>query len=122
MNNDGVRLRYRGKNYVYTDPKVEAVLQAAPYFESVQSPGSTAYSITTSYGESDNTTTSLDWGVGFSGEAKVSALAAAKVAIEAGAAFNYTWEWEDSWTTSYTSTFEATDQNTVLLQRTPILF
>lgn len=122
MNNDGVRLRYRGKNYVYTDPKVEAVLQAAPYFESVQSPGSTAYSITTSYGESDNTTTSLDWGVGFSGEAKVSALAAAKMAIEAGAAFNYTWEWEDSWTTSYTSTFEATDQNTVLLQRTPILF
>ena len=51
-------------NYVYTDPKVEAVLQAAPYFDGVQGTGSTVYSIDTSYGESDNTTTSLDWGVG----------------------------------------------------------
>ena len=121
-NDDGVRLRYRGKNYVYTDPKVEAVLQAAPYFDGVQEPGSTVYSIDTSYGESDNTTTSLDWGVGFSGEVEVSLLVAAKLALEAGAAFNYTWEWEDGWETSYNSVFETTNQNTVLLQRTPILF
>ncbi|MBQ6478524.1 MAG: collagen-like protein [Erysipelotrichaceae bacterium] len=121
-NTDGVRLRYRGKNYVYTDPKVEAVLQAAPYFGGVQEPGSTVYSIDTSYGESDNTTTSLDWGVGFSGEVEVSLLVAAKLALEAGAAFNYTWEWEDGWETSYNSAFETTNQNTVLLQRTPILF
>jgi hypothetical protein len=121
-NTDGVRLRYRGKNYVYTDPKVEAVLQAAPYFDGVQEPGSTVYSIDTSYGESDNTTTSLDWGVGFSGEVEVSLLVAAKLALEAGAAFNYTWEWEDGWETSYNSVFETTNQNTVLLQRTPILF
>ncbi len=121
-NADGVSLRYRGKNYVYSDPKIEAVLQAAPYFDGVQDPGSTVYSIETTYGESDNTTTSLDWGVGFSGEAEVSALASAKMALEAGAAFNYTWEWETGWETSYNSSFETTDQNTVLVQRTPIIF
>lgn len=121
-NTDGVRIRYRGKNYIYSDPKIEAVLQAAPYFDGVQDPGSTTYSIDTSYGESDNTTTSLDWGVGFSGEAEVSALASAKMAIELGAAFNYTWEWEKGWETSYNSVFETTNQNTVLIQRTPIIF
>ena len=121
-NADGVSVRYRGKNYVYSDPKIEAVLQAAPYFNGVQDPGSTVYSIETTYGESDNTTTSLDWGVGFSGEAEVSALWSAKMALEVGAAFNYTWEWETGWETSYKSCFETTDQNTVLVQRTPIIF
>ena len=121
-NDDGVRLRYRGKNYVYSDPKIEAILQAAPYFDGVQSPGSTVYSFSTGYGTSDDTTTSLDWGVGFTGEGEVSLLVAAKLAIEAGAAFNYTWEFEKGYETNYTSSFETTNQNTVLIQRTPIVF
>ncbi len=121
MDFDGVRLRYAGKNYIYTDPKIEAVLQAAPYFSGVQEAGSTVYAITTSYGESTETTVSLDWSVGLSQELQVEAGPAFKVALDTGAAFNYTWEWEDGWTVSYKSSFETTNQNTVLLQRTPII-
>jgi hypothetical protein len=121
MNFDGVRLRYAGKNYIYSDPKIEAVLQAAPYFDGVQEPGSTVYAISTSYGTSTETTTSLDWSVGLSQELQVEVGPAFKVALDTGAAFNYTWEWVDSWTTKYTSAFEATNENTVLLERTPII-
>ncbi|MBR6007029.1 MAG: VCBS repeat-containing protein, partial [Clostridia bacterium] len=31
-NNDGIICRYKGKGYVYSDPQVMAILQAAPYF------------------------------------------------------------------------------------------
>ena len=121
INDDGVRLRYRRKDVVYSDPKVEAVLQAAPYFEGMNEPGSTTYEISTIYGTSDTTTSSVDWGVGFTSEASGGLLGKVKITFEAGAAFNYSQEWTDEQETTYASSFETTDQNTVLIQRTPIV-
>jgi hypothetical protein len=51
--NDGVMAKYAGKGWVYTDPSILAVLQAAPYFGELGSysdfGGTTSYSVTTGY-------------------------------------------------------------------------
>jgi hypothetical protein len=46
---DGYLIKYAGKTFVYSDPKVEAILQAAPYFSGITSPGSTTYKVETDY-------------------------------------------------------------------------
>ena len=63
---DGLRVKYIGKSFNYTDPTVMAVLQAPPYFEELKGAMTgyeTAYTITTSYsyatGEGKSTSFSI---------------------------------------------------------------
>lgn len=121
---DGLRCRYVGTEYIYTDPQVMAVLQAAPYFKELGNwntfMGNTSYTITTSYGSTTAGSKSwnVDAGVVVDGEAGFI------VNVEAHLNAGYTHSNTDSWGTTYsstnTSTFTACAEDTVLVRRIPL--
>lgn len=121
---DGIKLKYTGTSFSYTDPEVKAVLQAAPYFKELGDgsafSGSTSYSIKTSYGETTDDSTSFSIGLGAYGEGKVGFIVNAKLRVQAGFIFNKTWGKSKNYTISYTDTFQATESDTVVLQRLPL--
>lgn len=121
---DGVKLKYTGTSFAYTDPEVKAVLQAAPYFSELGDgsvfSGSTSYSIQTSYGETTDDSISFSIGVGAYGEGKVGIVVDAKLRIQAGFGFSKTWGKTRSYTTTYSDTFQAAEYDTVVLQRLPL--
>jgi uncharacterized repeat protein (TIGR02543 family) len=119
---DGVMAKYAGKGYVYTDPSILAVLQAAPYFGELGSyssfGGTTSYSVTTSYTYGKTSSNNVSFGFGFAGDFEFPAV---QVSVEAGYTLNWSKSFEHSLTTSYSSTFTAGPYDQVILQRTPAL-
>ena len=117
---DTTLIEYSGIHYLtYSDPKVLAVIAAAPYFKDVDiiSDYDYAWQNTTSFssisggGHSDLVSVDFEIGGYFEGDYTV---AGAAVAIEASAGF--TMEWEHATTTSreYTLTFETSqDEDSV---------
>lgn len=117
---DTTLIEYSGIHYLtYSDPKVLAVVAAAPYFNDVDviSDYDYAWQNTTSFssisGSGSSALVSIDFEIGgyFEGDYTI---AGAAVAIEASAGF--TMEWEHSTTTSreYTLTFETSqDEDSV---------
>jgi uncharacterized repeat protein (TIGR02543 family) len=120
--NDGVMAKYDGKGYVYTDPSVLAVLQAAPYFGELgpysDFAGTTSYSVTTSYTYGKTSSDNVSFGFGFAGDFEFPFVQAS---VEAGYTLNWSKSFENSLTTTYTSTFTAGPYDQVVLQRTPAL-
>lgn len=116
---DGLHARYVGKDYVYTDPEVMAILQAAPYFDEMKdfSSGTTSYDITVSNSYETTNGNSVSFGIGpaFESEAKV-------VSIDVTA--QYATDWSESFskglTTSKTVSFTAKGEDQVIMYRTPI--
>ncbi|MGI6109538.1 MAG: Ig-like domain-containing protein [Eubacteriaceae bacterium] len=122
IDTDGTNVRYLTKQYSYTDPQLEAVLQAAPYFGELGSyndfnNGSTSYTITQAYSIGKTQTMSTSIGVGYTSEVETSNV---KTSMEAGYTFDYTKEFEESFTTTYSTTFSAGPHDTIIIQRTPI--
>lgn len=122
---DGVTAKYNSKYYAYSDPTVQAVLQAAPYFDELGGygnfdDGATSYSITTSYsyGEGTETTHSVSAGAWF--DMEYGLVAGFTLNVETGYQGEFTSSFENSLTTSYTDIFTAGAEDTVVLQRTPV--
>ncbi len=120
--NDGVTAKYKGKGYTYTDPEVQAVLQAAPYFGELGGwgdfQGSTTYGFTTTYEFSTSEGKETSWGVGVSMEVEAVAV---KVALEAQYLSAKNTEFENSLETSYSTEFSAGPKDSVILSRTPLI-
>jgi len=118
--NDGVVAKYAGKGWVYTDPSILAVLQAAPYFSELGSysdfGGTTSYSVTTGYTYGKTSSDNVSFGFGFAGDFQAGPVA---ISVEAGYTLNWSKSFEDSLTTSYTTTFTAGPYDQVIVQRTP---
>lgn len=113
---DSIVAKYVGKDFVYTDPNVVAVLQAAPYFAEFD-PGnsSTTYGYSESYVVSQGHGEEYSYSVGVSTEVEAGAV---KVAFDAGYCSEIINEYTRSRETTYTTTFEANGENQVILRRT----
>lgn len=116
---DGIHARYVGKDYVYTDPEVMAIIQAAPFFEEMKdfSSGTTTYEITVSnsYEKTEGNSVSFGIGPAFESEAKV-------VSIDLTAQYATDWSesFSDGLTKSKTIGFSAKGEDQVIMYRTPI--
>ena len=118
--NDTTLIEYSGIHYLtYSDPKVLAVIAAAPYFEDVDiiSDYDYAWQNTTSLssisgsGHSDLVSVDFEIGGYFEGDYTI---AGAAVAIEASAGFTMEWEKATTRSYEYTLTFETSqDEDSV---------
>ena len=121
--NDGIKVRYTNTDYFYADPNVVAVLQAAPYFSELGGyddfGGSTSYSVTTSKTLTDISGCDLSLGVGL--KFKWGTEEFGELESKVGYALDVSWGYEQSYTTSYTTTFEAGAYDTVVVDRTPYI-
>ncbi len=116
---DGILARYSTKELVYSDPNLVAVLQAAPYFGELSgTEGSTAYEVGVEYTIGEQSSQSTSFSIGISAEVE-----GPGVKTSFGAGYNASWSksFEESVTESYSTTFEAGEENVVVLQRTPIV-
>ena len=119
---DGLLAQYSGKSYVYSDPTILSVLQAAPWFSELGTwsdfQGSTSYGLTQSYEMTKTTGNSVSWGAGFAMDSDSGI--GAKIALQTGYAGDWSESFEESISTSYTATFAAGPYDSVVLHRTPI--
>ena len=118
INDDGLMVKYEGKDYMYADPQVQAILQAAPYFKELgKNFGDTSLSYTESYnyGTGDSDTNSYSAGIATSGGGGFF-----EVSFNAGytgMTRNFT---EKNFRTEHTTEFNATNYDSVILYRTPM--
>ena len=118
---DGIMAKFKGAAYAYTDPEVIAVLEAAPYFEECQEPGSLSYTITNGSGRSKSEGWDVSFNVGFSGESELRLGGKAKVGVEAGVTNGFSKTFTDSYSVSESTTITATDKTSVIVNRTPYM-
>ncbi|MBP3304846.1 MAG: apolipoprotein A1/A4/E family protein [Oscillospiraceae bacterium] len=113
---DSVVGRYSGKAYAYTDPTPVAFLQAAPYFSELGAENSsTQYSYSEGYRVTSGTSEEVSYNVGFASEVEAGAV---KASMEVGLAYELNQEFTKSIDKTFTTTFEANDQNQVILRQT----
>lgn len=123
VDNDGLLARYSKTGYVYTDPEVVAVLEAAPYFSKIDDMGGyddpcgTSYSISTSYEYSTSSGDSVSFGAGFAGEVSAGF---GKMALELGYSLEWSQEFEDAYSETSTTTWSAQYEDIVCIKRTPV--
>ncbi|MDO5141252.1 MAG: hypothetical protein Q4D40_07260, partial [Eubacteriales bacterium] len=120
-NYDGTyaRLSKDGAGYLYSNPVVEAILQAAPYFAELgQTAGGTTYTMTTTFGSSHSTEKSHSFGGGFADDFKSTAVT---VNVKTGGGGGFSSGYTDSFTKKYSQSFKAASQDTVVITRTPVL-
>ena len=121
--NDGIIAKYAGKGWVYSDPEIVALLQAAPYFQELDDAGAlytdgeTAYSVTESYSLEKTTSNAVSFGVGGT-HSLAGTLGGYEV--KAGYALDWSEEFTKAQTTSQTITWHAFE-NSVVISRTPVI-
>ena len=123
IDDDGMLVRHTDTYYYYEDPTVEAVLQAAPYFDELGGwndfGGQTTYSATVSRSLIDI------WGythsIHFGFKGKLGAEKVGELELKVGYALDLDYEHEKTYTSSYTTTFNAGPYDTVVVQRTPYI-
>lgn len=125
---DGLKTRFIGTSYMYADPSVEVVIQAAPYFEELgdwnDQEGATSFSTTSGITLADTTGVDLSVSLGaiFKGEVGNATIGpTAEVEIHAGITAAFNWEWEHAHTETYTTTFEAGPYDIVVIKRVPLI-
>ncbi len=124
MDDDGLMGRFVKKGYVYTDPEVYAVLQAAPYFADInkaggyEDPGDTAYGFSYSFGNSTSRSDNVSFEVGLNSEVAGPAL---KMSLELGYAMDWSHSYETSYKVETSTTFHAQSKSIVVLSRVPQL-
>lgn len=112
---DSVVGNYAKTEAFYSDPEVIAVLQAPPYFKELDYGNSaTVYSYSMTYGKSESE--GYDFTVGFGICASVDSPIV-KFELEETVKSGLTEEFENSVETTYTTTFEASGQNQVIMRR-----
>ena len=116
IGDDSVITRYSGKAFAYTDPTVVAFLQAAPYYSELGAENSsTKYSYSESYRSTRGTGSEESFNVGITAELEAGPL---KTEMSMGCAFELNKEFTESVENTFTGTFEANDQNQVILRQT----
>ena len=123
-NNDGLLARLDSMTYLYADPNVNAVLQAAPYFEEIDAAGgygdsgATSYTIETGYeyATSSGETTSIGAGLEVDAELKV-----VSIGLELGYNYEYSESFEKAFEETSAATFEAQEQDVVVISRIPVM-
>ena len=116
IGDDSVITRYSGKAFAYTDPTVVAFLQAAPYYSELGAENSsTKYSYSESYRSTRGTGAEESFNVGITAELEAGPL---KTEMSMGCAFELNKEFTESVENTFTGTFEANDQNQVILRQT----
>ena len=126
VNDDAVKVRYVGTDYIYADPEIKAVLQASPYFGSLGDwnafLANTSYSVTTSYATSDTTTNTWGMEIGYTVNEKISMPIGPDItqSMSMGYTRTDTSSFTTTYTTSYTDTFSAGPYDTVVIRRIPI--
>lgn len=116
VGSDTVVAKYSGKAYAYTDPTPVAFLQAAPYYSELEAGNSsTQYSYSEGYRVSNGTSTEVSYDVGFAMEAEAGPV---QMSMDTGVAYELNEEFVSSIDKTYTATFEANDQNQVILRQT----
>ena len=120
IDSDGLRVKYVGKTFNYTDPTVMAVLQAPPYFDELKGAMTgyeTSYTITTSYSYATGEGKSTSFSIG--GELEVEAEV-----VKLNTELSYATNWEKTFTKELTTsdeyTFTAIGEDQVVLYRTPV--
>ena len=126
---DGLVVRYTGKDYEYTNPEVMAVLLASPYFEDLldeyENVGATGFGTSkgTEHAASSTATNSVGAYVSF--EQDISLFGLIDIAsFEFETAYNYEWSQTNETSTSYTTSisFETgSGSNQVVLICTPAI-
>ena len=111
---DGIMAKFKATAYAYTDPEVIAVLEAAPYFEECQEPGSISYTVSNGYEKSKSEGWEVSFNVGFTGETEARLGAKAKVGVEAGVTNSFSKTYTDSYSISESTTITATDKTSVM--------
>jgi hypothetical protein len=124
IDEDGLLVKHTNTTYFYEDPSVEAILQAAPHFDELGSwnefNSSTTYSVSISRSLIDVWGHTHSIHVGFKGKLGVWADAG-EIELKVGYALDMDFNHEMTYTTSYTTTFEAGSYDTVVVQRTPYI-
>ena len=119
---DGILARFYEKGYAYSDPDVTAILQAPPYFSeiarSINSISSTTYSIKHSYTYKDSTSDDVSFGVGFA-HGLTGLIGGYNLRL--GYAMNWTQEFTDTLSESYTYRWSAIKNDSVVIYRTPVV-
>ena len=118
---DGIMAKYKAVGYAYTDPEVIAVLEAAPYFEECQEPGSLSYTVSNGYGRSTSEGWDVSFNAGFAGESQLDIIGKVKVSVEAGVTNSFSKTFTDSYSVSESNTITATDKTSVIVNRTPVM-
>ncbi|MCR4691525.1 MAG: hypothetical protein K5739_09295 [Lachnospiraceae bacterium] len=118
---DGILVRYHDKGYVYSDPEILGVLQAAPVFDELDAYGAndneTTYSFehTVSYEDTDSDEVSFGAGVTHGLEGTLGGYD-----VKAGYALNWSHEFTEGFSESQGHSFTALDEDAVVLYRTPV--
>ena len=116
IGNDTVITRYSGKAFAYTDPTVVAFLQAAPYYSELGAENSsTKYSYSESYRSTRGTGSEESFNVGITAELEAGPL---RTELSMGCAFELNKDFTESVEKTFTGTFEANDQNQIILRQT----
>lgn len=116
VGSDTVVAKYSGKACTYTDPTPVAFLQAAPYFSELEAGNSsTQYSYSEGYRVTKGNSTETSYNIGLTVEAEAGPV---KSSFDIGAAYEVIEEFAESLEKTYTTTFEANDQNQIILRQT----
>ena len=124
---DGLKTRFIGTSYMYADPSVEVVIQAAPYFEELggwnDQPGGTGFSTTSGITLADTTGVDLSVSAGVIAQADAGGTIGpfAEIEVDAGITAAFNWEWEHAHTETYTTSFEAGPYDIVVIKRVPLI-
>jgi hypothetical protein len=113
---------YKSKEFTHSNVEVQAVLQAAPYFEDIyddyyDAVGETSFGIVKGSGGATSTTQKAKAGAYVNFAAGTQAL---KFTVEATFTHEWEWEYENELTNEFVYNFVATDTNMVVLYRTPV--
>ena len=121
IDEDGLLVKHTNTTYIYEDPSVEAILQAAPHFDELgdwnEFNSSTTYSVSVSRSLIDIWGHTHSIHAGFKG--KLEGQGVGELELKIGYALDMDFEHEKAYTSTYTTTFEAGSFDTVVVQRTP---
>ncbi|MBR6529545.1 MAG: fibronectin type III domain-containing protein, partial [Firmicutes bacterium] len=118
---DGEEAMYLGVNYIYTDPVVNAVLQAAPYFGDVSTAGlnATSYTLETTYASDKSESNSLSANLGVAGSGSIPFAETTSFSVDASG--GWCMEFTESHQETYSESFVAGGQDIVVVNRIPML-
>ncbi len=117
---DGLLGRFNKHGFITTDPSPVAVLQASPYFDSLDKAGAygqegnnagTSYTIGYSYEKTTSKGNSVSFGVGFAGELQAGNF---KASVEVGYSLDWSETFEKSFSKEYSHTFTASQDSVVV--------
>ena len=119
---DGVLASYVGAGYAWSDPQVQMILQASPYFSELSDnqylagSNTTQYTTKTTYSYGHTSTHNRSIGTGFAGDVTYELINAS---VRLGYAQSWTWTFSKTVETEVENSFSASDRDTVVLCRTP---